>query len=112
MSSAVSFLQAGIRNSLGSNALTGADRRRKVLPECTTPSSQISDTMTTPDEKIAAVLSDPKFGMFSLFKFHCKHGRHNDVLKKKIHCIVLTYVHYLWLCLFLFFFVNGLCLFH
>lgn len=83
MSSAVSFLQAGIRNSLGSNALTGADRRRKVLPECTTPSSEISDTMTTPDEKIAAVLSDPKFGMFSLFKFHCKHGRHNDVLKKK-----------------------------
>lgn len=83
MSSAVSFLQAGIRNSFIDDTFTGADRKRKVLPECATPTSQMSDTSATSDEKIAAVLTDPKFGMFSLFKYHCIHGRHNELLKKK-----------------------------
>ena len=83
MTSAVSFLQAGVRSSLGSNNFTGPERQRKVLPECITPTSQFSDTTVTSEEKITAVLNDPKFGMFSLFKYHCLHGRHNDLLKQK-----------------------------
>lgn len=83
MSDAVSFLQAGVRSSLGGSALTGADRQKKVLPACKTPTMQISDTTVSADEKTEAVLNDPKFGMFSLFHYHVTYGRHNDLLKKK-----------------------------
>lgn len=83
MSSAVSFLQAGVRSSLGGSALTGADRQKKVLPACETPTMQISDTTVSTEEKTDAVLNDPKFGMFSLFYYHLTAGRHNNLLKKK-----------------------------
>ena len=35
------------------------------------------------EEKIAIVTQDPKFGMFSLFKYHIHRGYRNDVLKAK-----------------------------
>ena len=37
---------------------------------------------TTEDEKLDIVLNDPKFGMFSLMKYHILRGYRNEELKK------------------------------
>ena len=87
--STVKFLQAHVRDTLGGDAFAGPNTGKKVLPECATPKVDDSDdeeplTMN----KTNLVLSDPKFGMFSLFAYHCYHGRHNAILKKRnrVYC--------------------------
>lgn len=81
--STVEFLQAGVRNSLGSNTFTGPDTEKKVLPECATPKvDQIETDDMSIDEKTEIVLSDPKFGMFSLFYYHWTKGHENKAMKK------------------------------
>tara|TARA_B100001093_G_scaffold267666_1_gene256008 strand:+ start:3834 stop:4979 length:1146 start_codon:yes stop_codon:yes gene_type:complete len=46
------------------------------------------DNELTDDEKKEIVIADPKFGMFSLFKYHMTRGYKNEVLRKKnaVYC--------------------------
>jgi hypothetical protein len=44
-------------------------------------------TDISPEEKKEAVVSDPRFGMFSLFKYHLNHGYINKKLRKgNVYC--------------------------
>lgn len=82
--SAVDFLQAHVRDTIHSNTFMGADTNKKVLPECSTPNvSDIKYAAISPEEKTDAVLSDPKFGMFSLFHYHWTRGYKNTAMKKR-----------------------------
>lgn len=87
----ISFLKAHVQDTLAGDTFVGPNTDKKVLPECSTPKVDLeegdSDALTD-EEKTECVLSDPKFGMFSLFKYHIKYGRHNDVLKKRntVYC--------------------------
>ena len=45
----------------------------------------------TPEDKKEIVLNDPKFGMFSLFKYHLKRGYLNEQLKKTEQSILFSY---------------------
>ena len=40
------------------------------------------------EDKISFVIQDPKFGMFTLFKYHIKYGIHNrfTINRKTIYC--------------------------
>ena len=89
----LSFLSAHVAAKMRDDLLTGTEHSYKVTPQCVTPQQQfimenakaqeISD-----DEKRAIVLADPKFGMFSLYKYHITRGYKNEVLKKKnaVYC--------------------------
>jgi hypothetical protein len=80
----VEFLREGVRQSFAGDIALGPNTERKVLPTCVTPnmgpntSEDISD-----EEKTEQVLSDPKFGMFSLFAYHLHHGHKNSALKER-----------------------------
>ena len=90
----LSFLSAHVAAKMRDDLLTGTEHSYKVTPQCLTPQQQfiiengkkiedISD-----EEKKAIVLADPKFGMFSLYKYHITRGYKNEVLKKKnaVYC--------------------------
>lgn len=81
----IQFLQAHVRDTLGGDAFAGPNTDKKVLPECATPKADdVEDgEHLTDEQKTELVLSDPKFGMLSLFAYHWHHGRHNAVLKKR-----------------------------
>jgi hypothetical protein len=85
----VQFLASHVRSTLGSNAFE-PDQDKKVLPACQTPKqddpSEVSSM--TIEEKTEEVLSDPKFGMFSLLAFHWMKGKNNAVLKRRntVYC--------------------------
>lgn len=83
--STVQFLQAHVRDTLSGDVFAGPNTGKKVLPECATPKigeSEDEESLTD-EQKTQLVLSDPKFGMLSLFAYHYHHGRHNAVLKKR-----------------------------
>ena len=69
--------------------LIGTEHSRKINPECWTPVHSNPKRLATAlesvtdDDKKDIVLTDPKFGMFSLMKYHFKRGYKNDILKKK-----------------------------
>ncbi len=87
--SAVEFLQAHVKNTLGSNVFE-PNQERKVLPMCKTPTQgdveNIDDISI--EEKTQQVLSDPKFGMFSLLEYHWSQGYKNAALKRRntVYC--------------------------
>lgn len=66
--------------------LLGGEHTRKICDGFTTPI--MNDLNISTDEKSSIVLADPKFGMFSLFKYHIRKGYLNQELKKsnKIFC--------------------------
>ena len=72
--------------------LIGTEHSYKILPECSTPQnnflSRKSITEVSDEEKKQIVIADPKFGMFSLFKYHITRGYNNEILKKKnaVYC--------------------------
>lgn len=82
--SSVEFLREGVRQSFQGDACLVPNTERKVLPACTTPNmapetvEQISN-----EDKTEQVLSDPRFGMFSLFAYHLRQGHKNVTLKKR-----------------------------
>lgn len=88
--STVEFLHAHVRDTLGGDAFAGPNTSKKVLPECVTPKvdDPDEDDDLTDEQKTELVLSDPKFGMLSLFSYHLNHGRHNAILKKRnrVYC--------------------------
>ena len=67
--------------------LLGDEHVMKVSPGFSTPQSKKKISIPS-DEKKEIVLNDPKFGMFSLFKYHLRRGYLNNELKKsnKVFC--------------------------
>jgi len=79
------FLCAQIKAKFNDDLLIGQEHSKKILPDCDTPTKNLLSQKEdiTDEEKIEIVCSDPKFGMFSLFKYHIQHGYKNKVLKAK-----------------------------
>ena len=79
------FMEAHIRAKFHDDLLIGTERSKKIIPDCETPGQNVlagNDNLTD-DEKISIVKADPKFGMFSLMKYHIKKGHKNELLKKR-----------------------------
>lgn len=84
MSTTVGFLKAHVKNSITEDTFTGPNQERKVMPDCVTPKNDtLLDENMTAEEKTELVLSDPKFGMFSLFAYHLTSGHHSDAIKRR-----------------------------
>ena len=82
--STVEFLHAHVRATLNGDTFMGPNQERKVLPECITPcNTNEEQSEMSMEEKTEQVLSDPKFGMFSLFAYHVTSGRHNNMMKTR-----------------------------
>jgi len=66
--------------------LLGGEHNIKISPGFQSP--MFSDDILSAEEKKEVVLNDPKFGMFSLFKYHLTRGYMNNELKKtnKVYC--------------------------
>lgn len=77
------FMCSHISAKLQDDLLLGTEHSRKIIPGCKTPSPQRVDNQLTTEEKRDIIIDDPKFGMFSLFKYHLKRGHKNEVLKRK-----------------------------
>ena len=84
MSNGLEFFVASVKHQFGSDP--SESNRKKVLPECRTP--PIFAREMTDDEKIAAVLDEPRFGMFTLMHYHVNHGFRNDLFREKnrVYC--------------------------
>ncbi len=69
------------------NLLLGEEHSKKVTLGYNSP-IVYSTINISPEEKTEIVINDPKFGMFSLFKYHLKRGYLNKELKKsnKVFC--------------------------
>jgi len=72
---------------LTDHLLLGGEHSKKVCPGFNTPQTSYDNEITS-EEKKEIVLTDPKFGMFSLFKYHVRRGYLNNELKKsnKVFC--------------------------
>ena len=79
------FLCSYVKTKFKDDLLTGSEHAIKISPDCNTPVKSLSMIVGTPDndEKLQIVLSDPKFGMFTLMKYHLTTGYKNEILKKK-----------------------------
>jgi hypothetical protein len=79
------FLCAQIKAKFHDDLLIGQEHSKKILPDCKSPSTNLFSQKEnlTDDEKMAIVCADPKFGMFSLFKYHLRRGYRNEILKAK-----------------------------
>jgi len=72
--------------------LLGGEHAQKIWPSALSPKRRPSTCKSisdmTSEDKLEIVLNDPKFGMFSLFKYHVKRGYLNKELKKsnKVYC--------------------------
>ena len=82
--STYSFFQAHVRETLTGDTLMGHNTDNKVLPDCDTPAAaDTEEDVLSVEEKVNEVLSDPKFGMFSLFAYQITRGYQNNVLKRR-----------------------------
>jgi hypothetical protein len=83
--STYSFFQAHVRNTLTGDTFVGHNSDNKVLPDCDTPANATTEeqVLMSDEEKMQEVLSDPKFGMFSLFAYQVTTGYQNRILKKR-----------------------------
>ncbi len=81
----INFLCAQISAKFHDDLLIGQEHSKRILPDCNSPSQNLllENDELTDEEKIQIVTQDPKFGMFSLFKYHIHRGYRNDVLKAK-----------------------------
>jgi hypothetical protein len=72
--------------------LLGGEHAQKIWPSSLSPRRKSLSPRElkemSPEDKKEIVLNDPKFGMFSLFKYHLKRGYLNNELKKtnKVFC--------------------------
>ena len=81
---AIGMIGNNICEKLGDDLLIGNEHTRRISPDCESPSKmmRVETFDTTDDEKVEIVLNDPKFGMFSLMKYHILRGYRNEELKK------------------------------
>ena len=79
------FLYNHLYAKMHDDLLIGTEHSRKIIPDCTTPSRgfTIEEQELTQSEKADIIITDPKFGMFSLFKYHLNRGYRNEKLKQK-----------------------------
>ena len=79
------FMGSYVIRKFQDDLLTGTEHGIKISPDCNTPIKSLSMIIGTPDdeEKKEIVLSDPKFGMFTLMKYHLTRGYKNEILKRK-----------------------------
>ena len=66
--------------------MLGGEHTKKICDGFNTPI--MKEQNLSGEDKQAIVLADPKFGMFSLFKYHIRRGYLNQELKKsnKVFC--------------------------
>ena len=79
------FMGAQVKAKFHDDLLIGTERSKKIIPDCETPNQNTlsgRDDLTD-EEKKDIVIADPKFGMFSLMKYHFKRGHKNEILKKR-----------------------------
>ena len=82
--STYSFFQAHVQQTFLADTFVGHNTDNKVLPDCVTPANaDVEEDLLTTEEKMNEVLSDPKFGMFSLFAYQVTTGYQNTLLKKR-----------------------------
>ena len=82
--STYSFFQAHVQQTFLADTFVGHNTDNKVLPDCDTPANaDVEEDLLTTEEKMNEVLSDPKFGMFSLFAYQVTTGSQNTILKKR-----------------------------
>lgn len=76
-------LVAGVKKQL-KHTLSGRDKA-PVLPTCR---SDDSLGTLTDEQKVEAVIDEPKFGMFALFQYHVKFGYKNEQFQKRnrVYC--------------------------
>ena len=76
-----------LKLKLQDDLLLGEEHTKKISEGFLTPENKKNFKVTS-EEKTEIVLNDPKFGMFSLFKYHLRTGYLNNELKKtnKIYC--------------------------
>ena len=74
------------KSKLIDHLLLGNEHTKKVSPGFSSPIKKTD--YISEEDKIRIVLEDPKFGMFSLFKYHITRGYLNNELKKKnkVYC--------------------------
>ena len=81
----LTFLCNHLSAKLHDDLLIGTEHSRKIIPDCTTPSRgfTVEEPNLSQAEKADIIITDPKFGMFSLFKYHVTRGYKNEKLKEK-----------------------------
>ncbi len=81
----ITFLMNHLRAKMHDDLLIGTEHSKKIIPDCTTPSRgfTLEEPNLTQSEKVEIIMTDPKFGMFSLFKYHLTRGYRNEKLKEK-----------------------------
>lgn len=79
------FLCNHLYAKMHDDLLIGTEHSKKIIPDCTTPSRgfTLEENQLTQSEKADIIITDPKFGMFSLFKYHLTRGYKNEKLKEK-----------------------------
>jgi hypothetical protein len=85
--SSLPLICKNLKLKLQDDLLLGEEHSKKISKGFVTPENRKIFKLTS-DEKTEIVLDDPKFGMFSLFKYHLRRGYLNNELKKtnKIYC--------------------------
>lgn len=89
------FLKAHMKEQIRDDLALGVYRKKQVVPACKIPSTNSEDLEVDVDEKIDTVLSDPMFGMFSLFMWHWNEGYKNREFKEK-NVVYCSHIFSLW----------------
>ena len=81
----LTFLCNHLSAKLHDDLLIVTEHSSKIIPDCTTPSRGFTteEPVLSQSEKVDIIITDPKFGMFSLFKYHLTRGYKNEKLKEK-----------------------------
>lgn len=87
---AIEMIGNNIYEKLGDDLLIGNEHMKKITPDVESPTATLNLKTfdIEPQEKMEIVLNDPKFGMFSLMKYHLFRGYRNEELKKSntVYC--------------------------
>ena len=87
---AIDMIGNNIYEKLGDDLLIGNEHMKKITPDVESPTATLNLKTfdIEPEEKMEIVLNDPKFGMFSLMKYHLFRGYRNEELKKSntVYC--------------------------
>lgn len=91
LSEAIRLIRNNISTKLSDDLLTGIEHTKSISADCVIPIQESKNEEVfnlSKKEKLEVVLNDPKFGMFSLFKYHWNRGYLNDALKKSniVYC--------------------------
>lgn len=84
---ALPLIFKNLKLKMEDDILLGGEHNVKISDGFSTPQNELDPNISS-EEKTDIVLKDPKFGMFSLFKYHLRRGYLNKELKKsnKVNC--------------------------